>query len=744
MLERCPARLPFLAATILLAAAALFIPAAAVASTPSCGKPQSAGPDPAASDCLFILRAAVSDELTCPLCSCDVNISGGVTASDALKCLQAVVGQPVTLTCPPCDESTTTTTATTTTTIDSCPTVIQLTTHAGYGSACDSNADCEIGECDGQSGRCRTPSDLEIGWITSHSDWSEGSTLRVRANCDSDGPPCGQCSVTDVDASTGNCRCTSLGSPTLPGKGNQQICDVPFQQDVPACLECADAGRKNGQACNAADDCLDTSSQCDKPVKVCSNSPDTVCTSDMVCTNISAGGKCLLRQCSNISTRGCTANADCNQLTAKCQSRKCSTDSTHVCATDADCQSGVCNPSRTQCFNHGGTSLFCTTDEDCFIHGTCTGHGDCACYSGAPLPISAGGVPFCLLTRFANPVAGTVDVDEGSVELTEKLRLLVFLGQSSTGNPCPTCGGLCSTNADAICTRDLDCPGGGTCTHLDPVSGDGHRGGVCTAGQNIKLPCDVTAANTTFPAFIDGPNGGGYSLDCFPTAGRNASGTGLVIDLTQTTATSTLTAQVPCGQVDALCPCLVCNGNSSEDIACNTDQECADLGFGTCSSSGSAGGFPEPNACENRACSALPDGTGECTTGPDEFFCDDLVRANGKGIVPCDPTLPVDDRGCGIPSDGVFYYGNCTLSQRRLCLPDPIVATGKVDPQHPVLAATACMPPTSGPGKNAALGIPGPLRLLQQTTMQSFCDAAAGIRYAPGVGCAAEPAATVP
>ncbi|HXC52415.1 MAG TPA: hypothetical protein VN634_16150 [Candidatus Limnocylindrales bacterium] len=740
MFERLRAEIRVFPAAMLIAAVALFLPGAGIASSESCGKPQSAGQNPAASDCLYILRAAVSDELSCPLCLCDVNASGGVTASDALGCLQAAVGQPVTLTCPPCDQSTTTSTTTTTTTIDSCPTVIALTTHAGYGAACASNGDCAIGECDGLSGRCHTSSELDIGWITSQSDWNDGSTLRLRTECGSDGPPCGQCSVTDVDASAGNCRCTSLGFATLPGRGNQQICDVPFQHDVPACLECEDAGQKNTQGCNVADDCLDTNPQC-KNVKVCTNSPDTVCTSSSVCTAISAEGTCAARVCSNEHLTACGANSDCAEPTAKCQSQKCSNDKTHTCSTNTDCQVGVCNPQRLHCSTQG-SSEFCTTNEDCFIHGTCTGHGDCACYTGAPLPISAGGVPFCVLTRFANPVVGTVDVDEGSVALTENLRMLVFLGQSGSGNSCPTCGGLCSTNADAVCNRDLDCPGG-TCTHLDPISGDGQRGGVCTAGQNIKLPCDVTAANTTFPAFIDGPNGGGYSLDCFPSAGKNATGTGLLIDLTQTTGTSTLTAHVPCGQVDALCPCLICNGNRTEDVPCNTDQYCADLGFGTCSSSGS-GGFPEPNVCENSACSALPDGTGECTTGPDEFFCDDLVRANGKGIVPCDPTRVVDERGCGKPSDGVFYYGNCTLSQRRLCLPDPIVATGEVDPQHPVLASTACMPPTSGAGKNAVLGIPGPLRLLQQTTMQSFCDAAAGKRYAPGVGCAAEPGATIP
>jgi hypothetical protein len=54
-----------------------------------------------ASDALFILRASVSLEI-CPLCVCDVNNSGSVSATDALTALQFAVGLPVTIDCPVC------------------------------------------------------------------------------------------------------------------------------------------------------------------------------------------------------------------------------------------------------------------------------------------------------------------------------------------------------------------------------------------------------------------------------------------------------------------------------------------------------------------------------------------------------------------------------------------------------------------------------------------------------------------
>jgi hypothetical protein len=53
-----------------------------------------------ASDALIVLSASVGIA-ECPLCVCDVNDSGGISATDALL-VRYAVGQPLTLQCPPC------------------------------------------------------------------------------------------------------------------------------------------------------------------------------------------------------------------------------------------------------------------------------------------------------------------------------------------------------------------------------------------------------------------------------------------------------------------------------------------------------------------------------------------------------------------------------------------------------------------------------------------------------------------
>ncbi len=84
---------------------------AAVAAQGDCSQPVSAGVNPVASDCLFILKAAVG-LLTCTPqpCTCDPTGDGSTTASDALTFLKKSVGESITLLCPCGSISTTTTT----------------------------------------------------------------------------------------------------------------------------------------------------------------------------------------------------------------------------------------------------------------------------------------------------------------------------------------------------------------------------------------------------------------------------------------------------------------------------------------------------------------------------------------------------------------------------------------------------------------------------------------------------------
>lgn len=71
----------------------------ATADPGDCSQPISPGSSPAASDCLFILRAAVGSSVCDPQCVCDPNAVDLITAPDALLCLRYAVGQDVDLMC---------------------------------------------------------------------------------------------------------------------------------------------------------------------------------------------------------------------------------------------------------------------------------------------------------------------------------------------------------------------------------------------------------------------------------------------------------------------------------------------------------------------------------------------------------------------------------------------------------------------------------------------------------------------
>jgi hypothetical protein len=78
----------------------LFSPVAALAANGDCSQPVSSGAAPVATDCLFILNAAVGLQTCSPECICAPTGTLPVKASDALKCLNASVGAPVALDCP--------------------------------------------------------------------------------------------------------------------------------------------------------------------------------------------------------------------------------------------------------------------------------------------------------------------------------------------------------------------------------------------------------------------------------------------------------------------------------------------------------------------------------------------------------------------------------------------------------------------------------------------------------------------
>jgi len=272
------------------------------------------------------------------------------------------------------------------------------------------------------------------------------------------------------------------------------------------------------------------------------------------------------------------------------------------------------------------------------------------------------------------------------------------------------------------CFFDSDCDtsfqaGDGACGGFDNIVNDGVKNGSCHLGRNDGAACDIDAVNQSFPA----PGGGGHSLDCFPTAGKNVSGAGLIIQPQQTTGTSMLESHIPCGfgtPEPFLCPCGLCSLDTT--IPCNSDTDCG--ASGVCQKQTSF--KPLPNACDN-TCTDVGGGEGQCDS-PTDLGCDAILKANGELFIGCTSNADCDPASIGLAA------GNCTLSKKRECFLPTIVGVGDPDPQFPIGAATFCIAPTSNDGINSTAGLPGPGRLVNQGIVQFNCTNGA---YQAGVGC---------
>jgi cysteine-rich repeat protein len=407
----------------------------------------------------------------------------------------------------------------------------------------------------------------------------------------------------------------------------------------------------------------------------------------------------------------------------------------------------------------------------------------CNCYFGAPFPLVSQGTPVCVSNKFSAEITGTANPDLGSGEIQASLRASVFLGYT-TDMPCAVCGGKCS-NDNSGCIFDEDCDMGATCNQDTP--GDGARDGVCirdaSAHTGSGEPCEIDGLNASFPARLNDPTpgqgGAGYSIDCQPNS-PNVAGQGLKITLQQTTGVASQSAGIDCdagGVGTDLCPCSICNIDTSEpcdsnaDCAasykscanathdfgfeCNVNSDCTSINLGpcqagilrcrknqamvcatnadcsnkpggncnaqTCSGKGSSAPYPEPNFCLDDICTDEGGGEGTCSAGPNFLYCDGMVKADGVGINAC---LSNADCGGGL--------GNCAYVDEADCFLDPIVATGSADPDFPVAAAVFCIPPTSNNGVNNAAGLPGPGRVTSQGAARTFCASDNNVEYNAG------------
>lgn len=538
-------------------------------------------------------------------------------------------------------------------------------------------------DCTTETGAC--PGVVE--WTTHSGD---GPQCNGNADCDAGVCSAGRCRTeTTLDLGW-----TGLGHHSDLAEGATLRLQVECDADSSPCGECSVTGiDPSDGSCRCANNWRAT---CDEPFAAADVNDCPACFAGAYVGN------------------ACSSNIDCD---AGSCSRRCSNDAAVLCKNNGECPGGTC-VATSKCSN--GRS--CNVNADCT--GTCTTASSCQCFDGPPLPLVAATTPFCLVSLLTAQVTGTVNVDSGASSIARSVKIRNY-GNASIDSPCPVCGGTCSNDGNKLCSSDAECGQGNTCS-TDPVAGDGIRGGICNGGPSHGLSCDVQGTNASLPAQPDAQGGGGYSLDCTLATGSLSNGAGARVTVVESTGTSVYNSNRSCGNPfpDLSCPCRVCDTDQS--VGCHTNADCLAVG-GACTIENTLPGSV-PNECEERNCAAAGDGRGQCASGPDDTFCDGLVKANGMGIRACASNLDCDVSVIGIDA------GNCSLVQRRACFLDPIVAGGTADPNESVLAANACVGSLGSAGRNAAVGVPGPVRILRQSTLRSYCANDLNERYVPGIG----------
>ncbi len=314
-----------------------------------------------------------------------------------------------------------------------------------------------------------------------------------------------------------------------------------------------------------------------------------------------------------------------------------------------------------ECDFFGNVGSACAADPStaCLTNAECSAGGCNINTFGPPLPLSAGGVPACIVNRFATDVTGSYNLQTGDADLFTRLSALVHLGVT-VREPCPIC--------DCGLPDPDDCTVGST--------------GTCSSGGGA---CTVQGVGPLGPT----------SNDCMPSVSSNVSGGGLDIGFQPvTTGTSTFASNQPCdgsGHTGESCWCdgqpqanqcaNACDGGSNDAQPCAGDGDCPGAGAGAC----------KP-LCRQIVGQAV--GEGECVGGPPTQTC-----ANAPEI------------GCQTNSNCPGATGPCVASNQR-CFMDPIVKVGTPGTATNVSVATFCIPATTASAINQTAGLPGPGAIL--------------------------------
>jgi hypothetical protein len=356
-------------------------------------------------------------------------------------------------------------------------------------------------------------------------------------------------------------------------------------------------------------------------------------------------------------------------------------------ACDADCANCAVsyNPAKTlpglnncRCALDASTPCDTINGPDTDDCGPVPGQNQCTCYFGPPLAVNTAGVPACVPISIPTDYVGTADLGTGDWSNAQTVAAVIHLGEELL-EPCPTCDN-------------------------DLTPNDGVRDGTCQNGARAGLPCDANGDHPTFAA---------TSVDCLPLTVKNISGSGLVLNFELQSADQEMVAELPCDNPEELCPCRVCSGDST--VGCRNDAECPS---GTCTAGGGAG--VQPNDCDNHDCGD----DFQCTTGPDNTYCDGVTHPSGRGAISCQSSAD-----CAI-----YNAGQCAVSERLRCYPDPLTVSGKPGIHGNDLGGLACIGLTTSPAINVASGLPGAVRVAVNFDLDVRCETDPAVTWNPPAG----------
>jgi hypothetical protein len=475
---------------------------------------------------------------------------------------------------------------------------------------------------------------------------------------DCDGAATGDC----VGACAGNCTCAPVCGDDVVNPGEQCDGDGSVACPPAACLGNCQCGPYCGN------EVIDAGEQCDGPTQLgsCPGTCEADCTCSPECgDNIRQAGELCDGTDDALCDGQCTSICTCpgqGEVTFEViPGADLDTGWTGI-AHDAAVQTGSrirfelsgCDGADVSCDLFGNVGSFCSGDpsRSCTADNQCTDAGSCIIQTyGAPLPLSAGGVPACIVNRFATDATGTFDRATGAASLEVTLNSLVHLG-GSVNEPCPIC----------------DC-GSANCQLGDA--------GTCK-GIVGSPPCTVEGT---------GPLGS-TSNDCPASSSLNVSGGGLVIPFSPLT---TGMVSVPSSQP--------CDGSGFTGFGCHCDgqpQPSACL-FACDGGSNDGGSCDSAAQCPSGSCKPLcrqiagePLGEGECIAGPTDSTC-----SNAPQI------------GCTVDSDCPDGAGTCVSGNRR-CFMDPIQKQGTPGVTQNESVSVFCIPATTGTAINQTAGLPGP------------------------------------